>query len=174
MQNAAPPLGAALACEARAKPGGRPGISRASCRYRSETRKTRRPSRRGAFPPSPSASVTGAISATSTGWLASIAEVGLLHPVVITPGNVLIAGERRLAACAFLLWREVPVTVVDIDKVMKGEFAEDSELGDAPPARPRQGAAHARQGRGNRRHRLARGRRQGVPIANRLLNGGQS
>ena len=30
MQNAAPPLGAALACEARAKPGGRPGISRAT------------------------------------------------------------------------------------------------------------------------------------------------
>ena len=108
------------------------------------------------------------------GLAVSIAEVGLLHPVVITPGNVLIAGARRLAACAFLLWREVPVTVVDIDKVVKGEFAEDSELGDAPPARPRQGAAHARQGRGNRRHRLARGRRQGVPIANRLLNGGQS
>ena len=28
------------------------------------------------------------------GLAASIAEVGLLHPVVITPGNVLIAGER--------------------------------------------------------------------------------
>ena len=60
----------------------------------------------------------------------SIPDVGLLHPVVITPGNVLIAGERRLAACAFLLWREVPVTVVDLDKVVKGEFAEDSERKD--------------------------------------------
>ena len=64
------------------------------------------------------------------GLAASIAEVGLLHPVVITPGNVLIAGERRLAACAFLPWREVPVTVVDLDKVMKGEFAENSERKD--------------------------------------------
>ena len=64
------------------------------------------------------------------GLAASIAEVGLLHPVVITPGNVLIAGERRLAACAFLRWREVPVTVVDLDKVVKGEFAENSERKD--------------------------------------------
>ena len=43
---------------------------------------------------------------------------------------MLIAGERRLAACAFLLWREVPVTVVDLDKVVKGEFAENSERKD--------------------------------------------
>jgi ParB-like chromosome segregation protein Spo0J len=64
------------------------------------------------------------------GPAASIAEVWLLHPVVITPGNVLIAGERRLPACAFLPWREVPVTVVDLDKVVKGEFAENSERKD--------------------------------------------
>ena len=64
------------------------------------------------------------------GLAANIAEVGLLHPIVITPGNVLIAGERRLAACAFLRWREVPVTVVDLDKVVKGEFAENSERKD--------------------------------------------
>jgi ParB-like chromosome segregation protein Spo0J len=35
---------------------------------------------------------------------------------------VLIAGERRLAACAFLRWREVPV-VVDLDNVVKGRRA---------------------------------------------------
>jgi ParB/Sulfiredoxin domain len=64
------------------------------------------------------------------GLAASLAEVGLLHPVVITPGNVLIAGERRLAACAFVRWREVPVTVVDLDKVVKGEFTENSERKD--------------------------------------------
>ena len=56
------------------------------------------------------------------GLAASVAEVGLLYPVVITPGNVLIAGERRLAACAFLRWREVPV-VVDLDNVVKGRRA---------------------------------------------------
>ena len=129
MQNAAPQLGAALACEARAKPGGRPGISRASCRYRSETRKARRPSRRGAFPPSPSATAPAAILATSKGWRPASPRSGCC-PVVITPGNVRIAGERRLAACAFLRWREVPVTVVDLDKVVKGEFAENSERKD--------------------------------------------
>jgi ParB-like nuclease domain len=68
------------------------------------------------------------------GLAASIAEVWLLHPVVITPGNVLIAGERRLAACAFLRWREVPVTVVDLDKVMQGEFAENGERKDFTPS----------------------------------------
>ena len=29
----------------------------------------------------------------------SIADVGLLHPIVVTPDSRLIAGERRLRAC---------------------------------------------------------------------------
>ena len=29
----------------------------------------------------------------------SIAEIGLLHPVVVTPSGRLIAGQRRLQAC---------------------------------------------------------------------------
>jgi ParB family transcriptional regulator, chromosome partitioning protein len=32
----------------------------------------------------------------------SVAEVGLLHPIVIRPDGVLIAGARRLAACKAL------------------------------------------------------------------------
>src|SRR5439155_23596949 len=32
----------------------------------------------------------------------SIAEVGLLHPVVVTPEGRLIAGQRRLEACRLL------------------------------------------------------------------------
>ena len=44
---------------------------------------------------------------------ASIQDVGLLHPVVVTPENVLIAGERRLLAVKQLGWTTVPVTVVD-------------------------------------------------------------
>lgn len=43
----------------------------------------------------------------------SIEEVGLLHPVVVTPEGRLIAGQRRLAACRLLGWAEVPVTVVE-------------------------------------------------------------
>ena len=38
----------------------------------------------------------------------SIAEVGLLHPVVVTPEGRLIAGQRRLEACRQLGWTEVP------------------------------------------------------------------
>ena len=41
----------------------------------------------------------------------SIADVGLLHPIVVTPDGMLIAGERRLAACKLLGWTEIPATV---------------------------------------------------------------
>ena len=43
----------------------------------------------------------------------SIADVGLLHPVVVTPDGELVAGQRRLAAIKLLGWTTVPVTVVD-------------------------------------------------------------
>jgi N6-adenosine-specific RNA methylase IME4/ParB-like chromosome segregation protein Spo0J len=51
----------------------------------------------------------------------SIAEVGLLHPVVVTPAGRLIAGQRRLEACRQLGWSEVPVTVVDLYQAARGE-----------------------------------------------------
>jgi ParB-like chromosome segregation protein Spo0J len=44
---------------------------------------------------------------------ASIANVGLLHPIVIAPDGLLIAGQRRLEACRHLGWTEVPVRVVE-------------------------------------------------------------
>ncbi len=56
---------------------------------------------------------------------ASIADLGLLHPVVITPDGALIAGERRLKACKALRWTDVPVNVVDIDAIARGELAEN-------------------------------------------------
>lgn len=48
-----------------------------------------------------------------TGLAASITALGLLHPIVIDPDDVLIAGGRRLIACRELGWVEVPVHVVD-------------------------------------------------------------
>ena len=57
---------------------------------------------------------------------ASIANVGLLHPVVITPDGTLIAGQRRLAACKKLGWLTVPVHIVDIGEIARGEFAENA------------------------------------------------
>jgi N6-adenosine-specific RNA methylase IME4 len=55
----------------------------------------------------------------------SIAEIGLLHPVVVRPDGVLIAGERRLRAVKLLGWKKVPATVLDLDKVIRGEVAEN-------------------------------------------------
>jgi ParB family transcriptional regulator, chromosome partitioning protein len=57
------------------------------------------------------------------GLAASLAELGLLHPVVIRPDGTLIAGERRLRAAKQLGWPTIPVTVVDLDQVARGEFA---------------------------------------------------
>lgn len=56
-----------------------------------------------------------------------IAEIGLLHPIVIRPDGRLIAGERRLHACRLLGWADVPVTVVDIASVVRGEMAENMQ-----------------------------------------------
>jgi N6-adenosine-specific RNA methylase IME4/ParB-like chromosome segregation protein Spo0J len=59
------------------------------------------------------------------GLAASIAEVGLLQPIVVTSDNRLVAGERRLHAAQSLGWSEIPVNVVDLDAVVRGEFAEN-------------------------------------------------
>lgn len=42
---------------------------------------------------------------------ASIKEVGLLHPIVVTPSGRLVAGFRRLEACRRLGRKRVPVTI---------------------------------------------------------------
>jgi len=56
----------------------------------------------------------------------SIAELGLLHPVVVTPQKRLVAGRRRLEAVRRLGWKEVPVRVIDLDHIIQGELAENS------------------------------------------------
>ena len=55
----------------------------------------------------------------------SIGEVGLLHPIVVTPEARLIAGQRRLEACRMLGWDDVPVTVIDLYQVARGEAHEN-------------------------------------------------
>src|SRR5436190_4446131 len=55
----------------------------------------------------------------------SIGEVGLLHPVVVTPEGRLIAGQRRLEACRRLGWGEIPVTVVNLLQAARGEAHEN-------------------------------------------------
>lgn len=57
---------------------------------------------------------------------ASIASVGLLHPIVVTPDGALIAGERRLEACRRLGWTDVPVSVIELADIVRGEFCENT------------------------------------------------
>jgi SAM-dependent methyltransferase len=64
----------------------------------------------------------------------SLREVGLLHPLVVTPEGRLIAGRRRLEAAKLLGWREVPVHVVDLDDVVAGELAENVHRKDFLPS----------------------------------------
>jgi ParB/RepB/Spo0J family partition protein len=64
----------------------------------------------------------------------SITEVGLLHPVVVTPENRLIAGRRRLEACRLLGWTEVPITVVDLYQAARGEAHENFVRKDLLPS----------------------------------------
>ena len=55
----------------------------------------------------------------------SIADIGLLHPIAVTPDGRLIAGARRLLAFKHLGKSEIPVHVVDLDEIIRGEFAEN-------------------------------------------------
>jgi N6-adenosine-specific RNA methylase IME4/ParB-like chromosome segregation protein Spo0J len=65
---------------------------------------------------------------------ASIADHGLLHPIVITPDSQLIAGERRLEALKRLGWKYAPVRVVDLDAIVRGELAENALRKDFTPS----------------------------------------
>src|SRR5262245_48935463 len=60
-----------------------------------------------------------------SGLAGSIAEIGLLHPVVLRPSGRLIAGERRIAAFKQLGLTKIPATVIDLHKVVLGEYAEN-------------------------------------------------
>jgi hypothetical protein len=57
----------------------------------------------------------------------SIEEIGLLHPIVVTPEQRLIAGQRRIEAFRKLGRERIPVTVVDMEEVIRGEWAENAE-----------------------------------------------
>jgi N6-adenosine-specific RNA methylase IME4/ParB-like chromosome segregation protein Spo0J len=60
----------------------------------------------------------------------SIEAIGLLHPVAIDSKRRLIAGERRIRAFQHLGRTKIPVTVIDLDKIVQGEAAENFERED--------------------------------------------
>jgi hypothetical protein len=70
------------------------------------------------------------------GLARSIDEIGILHPIVITPNNVLIAGERRMRAWPNTKFRDdpIPVHVVDIAEIARGEAAENGVCKDFTPS----------------------------------------
>jgi ParB-like chromosome segregation protein Spo0J len=43
----------------------------------------------------------------------SIAENGLIHPILVRNGNELVAGARRLEACKRLGWKQIPARRID-------------------------------------------------------------
>jgi ParB/RepB/Spo0J family partition protein len=64
----------------------------------------------------------------------SITDIGLLHPVVIRPDGRLIAGERRIRAFEHLGKSKIPATVIDLERVVRGEYAENCERKDFTPS----------------------------------------
>jgi ParB family chromosome partitioning protein len=57
----------------------------------------------------------------------NIKAIGLLHPIVINMNDELIAGERRILAYQLLGETEIPVRVVDLTEIIRGEFAENQQ-----------------------------------------------
>jgi N6-adenosine-specific RNA methylase IME4 len=64
------------------------------------------------------------------GLAETIRHVGLLHPIVVRPDGTLIAGGRRLAAFKYLERTDIPVTVVDLAAIARGEYVENTERKD--------------------------------------------
>jgi ParB/RepB/Spo0J family partition protein len=64
----------------------------------------------------------------------SISTVGLLHPIVINENNELIAGVRRLEACKKLGWTDIPVHVVNLEDIRKGQVDENVVRKDFTPS----------------------------------------
>jgi ParB family chromosome partitioning protein len=61
-----------------------------------------------------------------TDLAASIAEVGLLSPIIVTPDMKLVAGLHRLTACVKLGWSKIPAFVLDLDG-LRGQLVEIDE-----------------------------------------------
>jgi 16S rRNA G966 N2-methylase RsmD len=56
----------------------------------------------------------------------SIDSIGLLHPVVVDNADNLIAGERRIRAFEMLGRKKIPVTVIDLTEIVRGEYHENA------------------------------------------------
>jgi N6-adenosine-specific RNA methylase IME4 len=64
----------------------------------------------------------------------SMSRQGLLHPIVITSDDRLIAGQRRLRAAQLLGWKRIPVRVIDLDMPVQAEADENMMRLDFTPS----------------------------------------
>lgn len=71
------------------------------------------------------------------GDLESLAESmkrhGLLHPVVVKKDRTLVAGHRRIEAALHLGWKEIPVTVIEVQDLLSAERDENEVRKDFTP-----------------------------------------
>jgi ParB family chromosome partitioning protein len=58
----------------------------------------------------------------------SIAQVGLINPITVTPDCLLIAGLHRLEACRSLGWTEIPIRVLEMGEVEERLVELDENL----------------------------------------------
>lgn len=58
----------------------------------------------------------------------SIKELGLLHPITVTPSWVLLCGGRRLQACKNLGMAEIPAQVIDVDSLRRLKAEHDENV----------------------------------------------
>jgi DNA modification methylase len=58
-------------------------------------------------------------------FAANIAAVTMLQRPVVHPDGTLIIGRRRIEAAKQLGWTEIPVCIVDLDEIRRGEVAEN-------------------------------------------------
>jgi ParB-like chromosome segregation protein Spo0J len=64
----------------------------------------------------------------------NIKEISLLLPISIKPNGQLIDGCRRIEAFKLLGRAEIPVHVVDIERIVQGEFAANTYRDDFLPS----------------------------------------
>lgn len=84
----------------------------------------------------------------------SIADIGLLQPIGVSPDNRLIFGERRLRACRDILGlTEIEARVIDMPSIVVGESAENEVRKDFTVSERVAIAAAIREELGERRGR---------------------
>jgi hypothetical protein len=68
-------------------------------------------------------------AAEVAGMANMIEDVGLLNPVTVRPGNILVAGRRRLEACQKLGWTEIPVHTIGVSDLQAEMATIEENLG---------------------------------------------